>query len=126
MFVDAEGHVAGPVEEFGLVVGDAAARAYVHHVRTRRGLAAAFVDGDNQDSAFVTACRAAVGEVATALLGDAQRAGTIRPDLRLDDLLTLVNAIAIVTESSDEHRAEHLLTLVVEGFRPRQGDSATP
>ena len=93
--------------------------AYIHHVRTRNGLAAAFVAGNSQDSVFVATCRAAVGEVATVLLQDAQRAGVVRADLRLDDLLTLANAIAMVTESSDRSHAENLLTLVIEGFRPR-------
>ena len=94
-------------------------RAYIEHVRTRSGLAAAFVAGNSQDSTFVATCRAAVGEVASALLLEAQRAGAIRADLGLDDLLTLTNAIAIVTESSDRTRPENLLTLVIEGFRPR-------
>ena len=89
--------------------------AYIHHVRTRSGLAAAFVAGDR----FATTCRAAVAEVATTLLQDAQRAGVVRDDLRLDDVLTLANAIAMATESSDRSRAESLLTLVIDGFRPR-------
>jgi AcrR family transcriptional regulator len=89
--------------------------AYVEHIRTRRGLGAAFAD--SRGSTFVATCRAAVGEVANALLEDAKRASRVRADLRLDDVLTLANAIAIVTESSDRNRAESLLTLVVEGFR---------
>ncbi|MFC0438334.1 TetR/AcrR family transcriptional regulator [Kutzneria buriramensis] len=90
-------------------------RAYVEHIRTRRGLGAAFAD--SRDSTFVATCRAAVGEVANALLDDAKRSNRVRADLELDDVLTLANAIAIVTESSDRNRAESLLTLVVEGFR---------
>jgi AcrR family transcriptional regulator len=89
--------------------------AYIHHVRTRNGLAAAFVAGDR----FALTCRAAVTEVATTLLRDAQQAGVVRDDLRLDDVLTLANAIAMATESSDRRHAESLLTLVIDGFRPR-------
>ena len=93
--------------------------AYVDHIRTRNGLGAAFVSGDSQDSAFVATCRAAVGEVASALLDDARQAEAIRADLDLDDLLSLATGVAIVTESSDRDRAEHLMTLVIEGIRPR-------
>ncbi|GHJ39940.1 TetR/AcrR family transcriptional regulator [Streptomyces sp. TS71-3] len=93
--------------------------AYIDHVRTRSGLGAAFATGNSQDSPFVATCRAAVGEVGSALLRDAQQAGTARADLRLDDLLTLANAIAIVTESSTGDQARDLLKLVMEGVRPR-------
>ncbi|MET7996791.1 TetR/AcrR family transcriptional regulator [Amycolatopsis sp. NPDC005232] len=93
--------------------------AYIDHVRTRSGLGAAFASGDNQDSRFVSTCRTAVSEVGSALLRDAQQLGTVRIDLRLDDLLTLANAIAIVTESSTEDQARNLLAVVFEGVRPR-------
>lgn len=94
-------------------------RAYVEHIRSRSGLAAAFVTGRSEDSMFAAACRTAVSEVASALLRNAQQVGTARADLDLSDLLALVNAIAVATESSGAHQAKRLLRLVVEGIRPR-------
>lgn len=50
-------------------------------------------------------------------LQDAQRAGSVRSDTCLDDLLALANAIAIVTESSDEVHVKRLMALVMNGIR---------
>jgi hypothetical protein len=50
---------------------------------------------------------------AAALLTRAQRAGAVRPDLDVADLLALANAIALT--GADPGRTERLLALVQRG-----------
>ena len=91
-------------------------RAYIAHVGAHRGLGAALNTGTQEDSVLVAVCREAVAEAGDALLEAAVRAGGIRRDLRIDDLLALVGALATASESGDGQRPERLLRLVVEGI----------
>jgi len=97
-------------------------RAYIAHVSARRGLAAAFVTGDREDSEFVAACQTAVEAIGTSLLKRAQDGGTVRADIGLRDVITLVNAIAMASETSDESEADRMLAIVLAGIaQPREG-----
>ena len=92
-------------------------RAYVDHVRAKHGLAAAFATGAREDSGFVAACRAVVEDIGTALLARAIDEGAVRPDVKLADITTLLNAIAMATESTrDPRETEGLLSIVVDGI----------
>jgi AcrR family transcriptional regulator len=62
-------------------------------------------------------CHTMLDEAGTPLLQSAQRAGAVRPDVTLADLLTLVTAIATATEAAgDPARAARLLTLALTGI----------
>lgn len=91
-------------------------RAYVDHVSTRKGLAAAFNPGQHEDSVLIADAHAAVEAAGTALLDAAKEAGTIRPDLRMADLLALLNAVAGAAESGDGDRTDRLLGLIRQGI----------
>ena len=92
-------------------------RAYVDHVRAKHGLAAAFASGGREDSVFVAACQAPVEAIGTALLARAIDEGAARPDVKMVDVTTLLNAIAMATEASrDPLETEGLLTIVVNGI----------
>ncbi|KAA0095997.1 TetR/AcrR family transcriptional regulator [Mycolicibacterium sp. P1-18] len=94
-------------------------RTYVDHVRAKHGLAAAFASGGHEDSGFVAACQAPVAAVGAALLARAIEAGAVRPDVRLADVTTLLNAIAMATETTrDPVATEGLLAIVVNGIAP--------
>jgi AcrR family transcriptional regulator len=90
-------------------------RAYIDHVSSKNGLAAAFATGRREDSELVASCQAAITAVGTALLRRAQLEGAVRSSVGLQDLITLVNAIAMATESGGRGEANRLLTLVLEG-----------
>lgn len=95
-------------------------RAYITHVSARHGLAAAFASGRRDDSEFVAACQAEVEAIGTSLLRRAQDGGAVRIDIALRDIITLVNAIAMVTETTDQREADRMLTIVVAGIAKPQ------
>ncbi|WP_346012131.1 helix-turn-helix domain-containing protein [Streptomyces sp. SID3343] len=87
---------------------------------TAHGLTAALTAALYEDDADVSWCRRLVEDAATRLLVRAQRAGTVRSDVRTTDVLRLVNALAVVTERcpADDRQADILLTVVMDGLRP--------
>lgn len=96
-------------------------RAYITHVSAKHGLAAAFATGRREDSEFVAVCQAAVEETGTSLLKRAQDGRTVRTDIGLRDVITLVNAIAMATETTDESEADRMLAIVLAGIaQPRK------
>jgi AcrR family transcriptional regulator len=91
-------------------------RAYIEHVSAKHGLAAAFATGRREDSELVAACQAAVEAIGTSLLERAKDEGPVRIDVNLPDVITLVNAIAMATESTDDPSADRLLGIVLAGI----------
>jgi AcrR family transcriptional regulator len=71
-------------------------RAFVGHVTGKRGLASALVAviGDD-DSPMLAACHQAIRSAGIPLLERAQQAGAIRPDININELLTLTNGIVL-------------------------------
>jgi hypothetical protein len=67
----------------------------------------------------VSACHDVVQSVGSALLGNAQRAGAIRTDVDIAEVITLVNAIAMATETQGVRGATRLLELVLSGIARR-------
>jgi AcrR family transcriptional regulator len=91
-------------------------RAYIDHVSAKHGLAAAFATGRRDDSELVAACQSAVAAIGTSLLRRAQDHGAVRSDVNLPDIVTLVNAIAMATESTDAREADRMLAIVIAGI----------
>jgi AcrR family transcriptional regulator len=96
-------------------------RAYITHVSAKHGLAAAFATGHHEDSELVAACQTAVEAIGTSLLRRAQDSGAVRVGITLRDVLTLVNAIAMATETTDEHEADRMLGIVLAGIAGQRG-----
>lgn len=85
-----------------------------------RGLAASLLhDGRDtdllkQNDACVTMITTAAGE----LLHRAQQVNVVRPGVRTEDLLALVNAISLATEDHDDDtQAGRLLDIAIDGMR---------
>lgn len=94
-------------------------RQYVEHVASKQDLSKAFPGpGDGREAGLAESWRASVQNAAAVLLARAQRAGAVRADLDVTDLLTMVTGIA-VTAASDRQR-ERLLTLFLDGLLPRR------
>jgi AcrR family transcriptional regulator len=97
-------------------------RAYIGHVSAKHGLAAAFATGRREDSELIAACQAAVEAIGTSLLQRAKNDGPVRIDVNLPDVITLVNAIAMAAEATDDPGAERLLAIVLAGItQPGRG-----
>lgn len=90
-------------------------RAVVAHAAANRGLGASLMLGAGDGESV----HAQILDAGNALLVRAQQAGVAQPDLAIADLLTVVNAISLVTEGQPDH-ADRLLTLVVRGVSPGQ------
>ena len=83
----------------------------------RRLLVAALSDHGSEPPPW---CRTTLEAAAARLLEAAQRSGELRPDLDPTTLLRLVNALAVVGESSaGQARPDRLLPLLIDGLRPR-------
>jgi AcrR family transcriptional regulator len=90
---------------------------FVEHVTRRQGLAAALMAGDADGCAVIAACYAAIEATGAALLQRAQQAGSVRPEVRSDDLIRLVNAVAMAAGPEGSQQVERLLGLVLDGIR---------
>ncbi|MFI7542592.1 TetR/AcrR family transcriptional regulator [Actinoplanes sp. NPDC049599] len=84
-----------------------------------RGLASSLVPGTDN------ACHLMMAEAGDVLLTRARRAGAVRAEVSIGDLLTLVVAISMTVEhrpGADGSEAERLLGLAIDGIRQlRQG-----
>jgi AcrR family transcriptional regulator len=91
-------------------------RAVAEYAATKRGLGAMMTD---MDSEVLSYCRGRMRESGSALLERAQRAGAVRGDVDLSDLLKLLSMIAVSNDHSPDGRArsERLLAVVMDGLR---------
>jgi AcrR family transcriptional regulator len=81
-----------------------------------RGLAAWLAAGADDDSNSET-CHAVMREATTALVDRALSVAAVRPGLCPQDLLSLTEAVSLVTED-DPPAARRLLHLALDGVRP--------
>ena len=88
-------------------------RAVGGHASTHRGLAVSLLRGGRESPS----CRELILRAGDGLLDRARAAGVVRADVRIADLLTLVNAISLATEHQPAE-ADRLLTLAIDGVRP--------
>jgi len=94
-------------------------RAVVRYVSAKRGLSAALKAMVGVESQVFAVCHQAITAHGGALLEQAQRAGVVRAELTLSDLLRLASAIGQASESvpEDKDMAERLLGLMMDGWR---------
>ncbi|WP_051739667.1 TetR/AcrR family transcriptional regulator [Streptomyces catenulae] len=101
-------------------------RAIITHAGTYRGLSRALMTATADESSGMARCSVPMREAGGALLARAQRAGAVRPDVTIGDLMQLTNGIALAAEESpdDPRLADRLLTLTLTGLkadRPAEG-----
>jgi AcrR family transcriptional regulator len=98
-------------------------QAFIAHVASKRALALAIPnDQGGLRSALFDRWHAAMHTTAAALLTRAQRAGAVRADLEVADLLALANAVALT--GADSGQTERLLDLVRRGTDPTPAGSS--
>jgi AcrR family transcriptional regulator len=95
-------------------------RGFVTVVSEKRGLAAALSD-EGRASTLFAECHGMINAAGSTLLDRAKDAGAVRADVPLGDILKMAKAFALAAETSPEGPAlaERLLTLSMDGLRPR-------
>ncbi|AXG82822.1 TetR/AcrR family transcriptional regulator [Streptomyces paludis] len=95
--------------------------AIVTHAGEYRGLSRALMSASHDTSSALFECCAPLREAGARLLARAVESGHVRPEVSIDDLLQLTNAIALAAEQtpSDPDVADRLLKLTLMGLATR-------
>jgi AcrR family transcriptional regulator len=96
-------------------------RRFVEYVATKRAVAT----GIDHDSDAYRACTQALYEAGGPLLQRAQRAGLVRPDVDIDDVMRLVMAYTVVNFASPEQR-DRMLGVAFDGLTVGSVESPRP
>jgi AcrR family transcriptional regulator len=91
-------------------------RAIAGYLVTKRGLARALIDSLGRDSELISVCSLRMRETVDRLLGYAQGAGVLRPDISAKDVLRLVHGIVMACEQSPGD-TDRLLDVMLDGLR---------
>ena len=112
--------VSRSVAEFGQLEPFEALSGGLHrlvgYLRTKQALAAELLDYVERDSLLFQSCRSTLFQAGEPLLARAQRAGVIRPDTNVDEVIQLVGGIAKIA-NIDEGQMEHLVGIAIDGLR---------
>jgi AcrR family transcriptional regulator len=94
-------------------------RVYVSFGAMKRGLMGPLTTALGQDSDLFSACKTMVRATGGRLVERAQKAGTIREDVEISDVLTLASAISHAGELTGEgsELSERLLTVAIDGLK---------
>ena len=91
---------------------------FVGYVATKQALADELFALPDHDSDVFKACRGALISTGEPLLGRAQKAGSVRPDVTIDEVLKMVGGIAKIP-TADAAAIEHILGVALDGLRYR-------
>ena len=94
-------------------------RVYVSFGAMKRGLMGPLTTALGQDSDLFSVCKTMVRATGGRLVEQAQKAGTIRDDVEISDVLTLASAISHAGELTGQGSeiSERLLTVAIDGLR---------
>ncbi|MGF2208585.1 TetR/AcrR family transcriptional regulator [Streptomyces albidoflavus] len=95
-------------------------RSLITHASEYQGLSGALMSASSGTGSELSRCSNPMRDAGAALLGRAQEAGVVRPDISIGDLLQLTNAIALAAEATPDEPelADRLLSLTLRGIRP--------
>jgi AcrR family transcriptional regulator len=91
-------------------------RAVAAHATASRGLAAELLRTSEAGLPPSGQCQE-MRVLGARLLTRAQAAGEIRPDISADDLFTLINGLALVSDAGDQESTARLLDVMLDGLR---------
>jgi len=91
--------------------------ALIRHVTRYRGLASSLVDARCGEGRLSESCHRQEA-AAAALVERAQRAGAVRPDVTVADVLDLASALAWLRERGRHPDDDRLLDVVLDGLAP--------
>ncbi|MER7946049.1 helix-turn-helix domain-containing protein [Streptomyces sp. NPDC096079] len=94
-------------------------RALIAHAGEYRGLAHALMSASYDRSSALARCSVPLRAAGERLLESARKAGQVRADVSIGDLMQLTNAIALAAEQcpEDAELADRLLALTVRGLK---------
>ena len=94
-------------------------RVYVSFGAMKRGLMGPLTTALGQDSDLFSTCKTMVRSTGGRLVEQAQKAGTIRDDVEISDVLTLASAISHAGELTGQGSkiSARLLTVAIDGLR---------
>jgi AcrR family transcriptional regulator len=93
-------------------------RSFADYATTKKALSAelmAYLDGDAQ---VFLSCRQSIVAAGAPLLEAAQRAGSVRPDAVLIDVVRMVGGIATIP-NAESGQVDRILAVALDGLRPR-------
>jgi AcrR family transcriptional regulator len=91
-------------------------RSFTEYANTKRGLMQTLKAVIDRHSELFARCHEEIRDAAALVLGRAQDAGVVRPDLTVTDLLKLIHAVSVATERAPEDTAR-LLSFMFEGLK---------
>ncbi|MFD7323853.1 TetR/AcrR family transcriptional regulator [Streptomyces sp. NPDC059875] len=94
-------------------------RALITHAGEYRGFARALMSASRDESSALAQCNVPLRAAGERLLDRAVRAGQVRGDVLIEDLMQLTNAIALAAEQKpeDPELPDRLLTLTLRGLK---------
>lgn len=92
-------------------------RQYVGFAATKRALMDVMLDAA-PDSDVLATCRTVLSRAGDELIGRAQAAGVLRPDVEFLDIARMVGQIG-VAPNADQKQKDRMLAIVLDGLRPR-------
>ncbi|MFJ4919781.1 TetR/AcrR family transcriptional regulator [Streptomyces sp. NPDC088725] len=95
----------------------------ITHAGEYRGLSRALMSAAQDESSALSKCGVPLRDAGERLLVRAQRDGSVRADVSIDDVMRLTNAIALAAEQAPEETelGTRLLTLMLTGLRTARG-----
>jgi AcrR family transcriptional regulator len=91
---------------------------FIGYVATKQALAEELFAVADRDSEVFKTCRVAFYGAGEPLLRRAQEAGTVRPDVSIDDVVKMVGGIAKI-QGADPATVERILSVALDGLRYR-------
>ena len=91
---------------------------FIAYVATKRALADELLHYLDRDAELFRTCRVTLFAAGEPLLARAQEAGVVRPDVTIDDVISMVIGIAKIP-SSDPAQTRHILRIALDGLRYR-------
>jgi AcrR family transcriptional regulator len=90
---------------------------FVRHVATKRGMLSVLKPMMSADATFFAQTRGRAVAAATKLLDAGVAAGTVRSDIKGDDLLRAVGGVCMSTDQERSESSERLVGLLFDGLR---------
>jgi AcrR family transcriptional regulator len=91
---------------------------FVAYMATKKALAHELLDYMGMDAPLFQGCRASIQVAGQPLLERAQRAGVVRPDANLPEIIQMVGGIAKI-QGAEPEQIDHILRIALDGLRYR-------
>ncbi len=91
---------------------------FVGYMATKQALAQELLNYVDREAPLFRSCRAMMYAAGEPLLERAQRAGAVRPDANLSEVIQMVGGIAKI-QGAEPDQIEHILDIALDGLRYR-------